>query len=171
MNYQEESELSDILDTNIAIKSSLETLLEQIEQIEEQDLEDRLLALIANMLNFFSDQIETIPNFNSLSDKQKNILLLKIKAIAKDAKLKKFSNPYDLANNLTISVLTIIETQTIRKQHENFNDKNLHTNQQLLKLKSTLQEFNISNDLAIKKKPNIHHTNNLTKTISIKKGL
>ncbi len=96
----------DIINNSNQIKLKISELLTKSDILEEQDIDDLLIPLMINMLNFFSNQIEEIISFDNLSEYQKNKILRHFKKVSTKIKSKNLKNVEDVINSLVIKVLT-----------------------------------------------------------------
>lgn len=119
---KDDDPLFNITTKNEKLQNQIAVLLANLDRMKVEEAEDQVAGLIINMMNFFSGYVDEVPNFDSLSEQKKNLLLKRFKAVTKNLKLSKTQS---INEAIQIFVFTILNNIAINKEEVSklsFND-------------------------------------------------
>ncbi len=149
-NYlEEESGFVDLASDNQDLKNKIATLLANLGTINVDDLEDQVIAMMKNMMNFFAKHVEEIPSFDSLTPEQKRILLLRFKGVAHSLPKRKIKSVDEMVQVFVFTVLSnigaSIEGVKDLSTQELLNKKHKHQFREFLKKAADYELYKIIN--------------------------
>lgn len=121
--------------TNQDLRKKMTDILDNLEAIDPKTLEDQVVEMLQNMMNFFATYIEQIPNFFSLPEEQQQDLIYKFGAVAASLVARKVSSISEMTQIFVFTVLNSLS--------ENLNEINHLTLEELLhkKQKDEFRKF------------------------------
>lgn len=120
---------------NQDLRKKMTYILDNLETIDPAILEDKVVEMLKNMMNFFAIYIEKIPNFSSLPEEQQQDLLCKFGAVAASLVARKVSTISEMTQIFVFTVLNSLS--------ENIDEVNHLTLEELLhkKQKDEFRKF------------------------------
>jgi hypothetical protein len=100
-------DLINIAAGNQNIKTKIALLLSIIESKDINNIENQVIALLKNMLNFFSNYVDELPHFESLTLEQQKAYLIKFKSVALNITGNKIKSIDEMVQ---VFVFTILRT-------------------------------------------------------------
>lgn len=104
-NIEQDPGLIDLATSNNDLKCKITNIIENIENVDPIELEEQVVAMLSNMMNFFSNYVEEIPNFNSLTPEQQQIIIQKFKVVSAELKKGKIKS---INKMVQVSVFTVL---------------------------------------------------------------
>lgn len=105
---EEDSGLIDLASRNNDLKLKISNIIDNLETIDPVIIEDQVSSMLQNMMNFFAQYVEEIPNFNSLTPEQQEILIARFKAVSKSLKKRKIKSVNEMMQVFVFTVLNVI---------------------------------------------------------------
>jgi hypothetical protein len=127
--------LINLTTANKDLRQKMTDILDNLETIDPKILEDQVVEMLQNMMNFFAIYIDQIPNFFSLTDEQQQDLICKFGAVAASLVARKVSSINEMTQIFVFTVLNSLS--------ENINEINHLTLEELLhkKQKNEFRKF------------------------------
>ncbi|MCT4634833.1 MAG: hypothetical protein N4A31_01115 [Rickettsiales bacterium] len=104
-NTKEDPGLIDLASRNSDLKLKITNIIENLETIDPVVLENQVSYMLENMMNFFAQYVEEIPNFDSLTLEQQKILISRFKAVSKSLKKRKIKSVNEMLQVFVFTVL------------------------------------------------------------------
>ena len=114
---KEDFNLLDLTSDNQDLKYKIAVILTKLETTGVTGLEDQIVVLMQNMMNFFAQYVEEIPNFNSLDQEQQKALLLKFKGVALGLAQRRIKSVDEMMQVFLFTILGSIGT-TVEKEKD-----------------------------------------------------
>ncbi len=141
--------LIDLTADNQDIKTKIAYLLSILESNDIDNIEAQVTALLKNMMNFFSNYVEEIPNFESLTPEQKKALLLKFRSVAQSIVGRKIKSVDELVQVFVFTVLSAIGENIASAKNisiaETINKKHKYAFKEFLKKAASYEIYKITN--------------------------
>ncbi len=149
-NYlEEESGFIDLASDNQDLRNKIACLLDNLNTISLIDLEDQVIEMMQNMMNFFAKHVDEIPSFDTLTPEQKKILLLRFKGVAHSLPKRKIKFVDEMVQVFVFTVLSnigaSIEGVKDLSAQELLNKKHKHQFREFLKKAADYELYKITN--------------------------
>ena len=106
MSQEDEVGIIGLASNNQDLKNNIAVIFAKLETMELSEVENQVSVLMTNMINFFAQQIEEIPSFDSLTPEQQKIFLQKFKKVALNLKNKKIKTVDEMLQTFVFTVLS-----------------------------------------------------------------
>ncbi len=95
--------------SNQNIKTKIAFLHSIIESKDISNIENQVIVLLKNMLNFFSNYVDELPHFESLTLEQQKIYLIKFKSVAANITGNKIKSIDEMVQVFIFTILSMLK--------------------------------------------------------------
>ena len=146
---EEEISLIELASENQDLKHRIAILLAKLENSDTNEIEEDVMPLLRNMMNFFAKYVEEIPNFDSLTPEQKKALLLRFKEIANNIAGRKIRSIEEITQVFVFTILSALGETITGAKHltviEIMNKKHKHSFREFLRRMATYELYKAMN--------------------------
>lgn len=148
-NEDEEISLIDLASENQDLKHRIAILLAKLESSDASEIEEDVMPLLRNMMNFFARHVEEIPSFDSLTPEQQKALLAKFKEIASSIAGRKIRSIDEITQVFVFTILSALGETVTSAKHltaiEIMNKKHKHAFREFLRRMATYELYKAIN--------------------------
>jgi|GEM_PF-6772661 len=103
--------------SNQNMKTKIVYLLSILESNDLDRIETQVISLLKNMMNFFSNYVTEIPDFESLTPEQQKVYLLKFKMVSRSIAGHKIKSTDEMVQVFVFTVLNSLENKNKRTEN------------------------------------------------------
>ena len=117
VNIDTNMDLLNIAAGNQSMKTRIAYLLSILESNDAINIENQVIALLKNMLNFFSNYIDELTHFESLSPEQQQAYIAKFKTVATSITSHKIKSTDEMVQIFVFTILNTLKENIKTQNH------------------------------------------------------